>query len=292
MKVSIDRIRPNPFQVRKHIDRERLQALADEMKELGHWGSLRARKQGTYYELCFGHRRLAALKLAKIKDVDLEVVDLSDDEMATQALVENLQREGLTDTEKAKGIKDLIDRFERDGQKNGHERVQALMGLSRSRINELLSLLGLSAQSKQFVASGQISGSTAIRAKNLGGEEMIATAVKHGLPQKTLQQIQQELTAIPDKKIREKVMRAVVAGRVRDPESVRLRERQLRAEQTGPAPRDLRLVIRTWTKTMQEWAKQLDQAAEYIDYIEGDAEGAATFKTATRELIDKLKRFL
>jgi ParB/RepB/Spo0J family partition protein len=292
MKVSISQIRPNAFQVRKHMDRERVQALATEIKALGYWGSLRARKQGTHYELVFGHRRLEALKLLKVKEVDLEVVNLSDDDMRTQALVENLQREGLTDDEKGEGIQHLIERFEGAGENNARGHVAQLLGLSERRIYELLSVPGLSPQSRKFISSGQISGATAVRARNIGGEQMIATAVKHALPKQTLEKIQQELIAIPDEKIRKKVTDAVVAGRVRDAESVRLRERQLRAKQSGPAPTDLRVAVRKWTKTMQDWGEQLDIAAEYLDYMETDPDGAAKFRTAARDLIDKLKRFL
>jgi ParB family chromosome partitioning protein len=296
MKVSISQIRPSPFQVRQHIDRERLQALADEIKELGYWGSLRARKQGSHYELCFGHRRLEALKLAKIKEVDLEVVTLSDDDMQTYALVENLQREGLNDDEKSRGIQTLIERFEANGEKHPRERVAKLMGLSESRLSVLLSLPGLTRQSRNFIATGKISGTTAVVAKRIGGdergEEMIATAVKHALPKPTLEKIQRELIAIEEPDIRKKVTNAVIAGKLRDPESVRQRERQLRAETAGPSAKDLRLLIREWTQRMESWQKQLAAAAEYLDYIEGDPTGAEKFKTAARELIDTLKRFL
>jgi ParB family transcriptional regulator, chromosome partitioning protein len=292
MKIPISQIRPNPFQARQHVDRERVQALANEIKELGYWGSLRARKQGNYYELCFGHRRLEALKLLKIREVDLEVLKLSDDEMATQALVENIQREGLTDDEKGEGIHQLIERYEAIGYSDARQHVAALMGLGESRIKQLLSIRKLSPASKQLVATRQLSGPTALKAKEIGGDAMIATAVKHALPDLTLRKIQSELASIPEPKIREKVTKAIVAGKVRDPESVRTRVRQLRAAETGPAPSDLRLHVRRWTKTMQDWTKQLDQASDYIDYIEGDPEGAAKFKTAIRELIDKLKRFL
>jgi hypothetical protein len=48
-------------------------------------------------------------------------------------------------------------------------------------------------QSKQFIASRQISAGTAARAKQIGGEAMITTAVKHALPTQTLRHIQQEL---------------------------------------------------------------------------------------------------
>jgi ParB-like chromosome segregation protein Spo0J len=47
-------------------------------------------------------------RLLGYKQLDVEIVALDDTQMATQALVENLQREGLADIEKANGIKRLM----------------------------------------------------------------------------------------------------------------------------------------------------------------------------------------
>jgi ParB/RepB/Spo0J family partition protein len=292
MKVLISQIKPNPFQVRKQMDPERVQALADEIKELGYWGELRGRKQGANYELCFGHRRLEALKLLKIKEVDFQVVPLSDEDMATQALVENLQREGLTDIEKAEGIDRLMNQLSPTDRREGIRRVAKLMGFSsEKRVDDLLSLIEMTPQSQRLIAQKHISGQVAIEAQRFGGESMIETAAKHDLPLHTLRKIRQEVEAIPEPKIQERVKKAVIAGRVRDPESVREQGRKIRAAQ-GAVPRDLRLIIRQWTQTMEKWNGQLDEVFPYLDYIEGDVEGAKKFKTAARELIEKLKRFL
>lgn len=292
MKVSISQVRPNPFQVRKTVDRERIKALADEIKALGYWGSLRARKKGSQYELCFGHRRLEALKLLKVKEVDLEVVDLTDSQMATQGLVENMQREGLTDIEKAEGIKQLIKHLENDGEKHARRQVAEIMGLGEGRISQLLSLFELSQPSQRLIGRGEIGGVTALFAKRLGGDAMIETAATHKMPLHTINKISMELAAIPDPDIRDKVTKAVVAGKVRDAESVRTQERKLRARRDGPAPTDLRLIIRKWTGTIEEWNKKLDEVLPFMDYVEGDPKTATEFKAVVRELIDKLKRFL
>lgn len=293
MKVPISQIRPNPFQVRRHVDRERVQALADEIKALGYWGSLRARKKGSQYELCFGHRRLEALKLLKVKDVDLDVLDLSDDDMATQALVENLQREGLNDLEKAAGLKQLINIVDdARGEGQGTKAVSALVGLSTQRIYNLLSLLDMRSASKKLIAQKRISGTVAIEAQGFGGEEMVETAAQHQLPLHTLRNLRAEVEAIPESTIRDRVKKAVIAGKVRDPETVRQRARQARASTSGKAPTDLHIVIRQWTKTMEKWTTQLAEVLPYIDYVEEDATGAVAFKTATRALIDRLKHFL
>ncbi len=292
MKVSISQVRPNPFQARQQVDRERVQALADEIKTLGYWGSLRARKNGGHYELCFGHRRLEALKLLNIKDVELELVELSDEDMATQGLVENLQREGLTELEKATGIHHLIDQFENNGHKSGRRAVANLMGLTDRRIEELLDLLKLTPQSKQLISRGEIAGKTATYAKRLGGEAMIDTAAKHKLSLHTISGITKELAAIPDATIREKIKKDVVAGKVLTPETVRLKERKLRAQHAGPEPTDLRIIIRKWTATMKNWNERLDEVLPFMDYVEEDPSTVTPFKAVTRELIVKLKRFL
>lgn len=296
MKVPIGKIEPNPFQVRKHYDRESIQALANEIKELGFWSALRARKHAGAYQLTFGHRRLEALKLLKYREVEIDVVDLSDDDMAIQALVENLQREGLTDIEKAEGIKALVERFDSNGKRQGQKKVAALMGITEGRLSQLLSLPGLTQRSKVLIEKRQVSGRTAIAARSFGGESMIETAAKHELSHHAIEKIQQQVSSINEPKIREQVRQAVVSGHVLDPESVRQHERKVRrqiAAKTGTkVPPDLRFVIRTWTKNIIEWNKKLDAVIPYRDYIDEDKETAAEFRAASRELIKKLEKFL
>ena len=299
MKVPIAKIRPNPFQVRKHVDRAAINALAAEIKTLGFWGSLRARKVDGEYELCFGHRRLEALKILKWKEVDIEIVKLSDDDMASYALVENLQREGLTDIEKADGIQRLMERFNPNGNEkipDVRNRVAELLGLSVTRLYELLQVKTLSKRSQSLIAKKEIAGGTSIRAHQLGGEAMVETAARHRLGYHTIGKMQAELAAIAEPPIRERVRKAVVAGKVRDPESIREEVRKVSrqvAERTGTRPPpDLRVVIRAWTKTMHAWAKQLDHVEPYRNYIDEDEDTAEAFRAAIRELTDKLKRFL
>lgn len=291
MRVPISQIRPNKFQVRKHIDRAAVAALAAEIKELGYWGTLRARKQGPHYELCFGHRRLEALKLLKVKDVDLEVLELSDDDMATQALVENLQREGLQDIEKAEALKQLIERIDRNGKRQGRATVAALMGFTEGRLSQLLSLVDLTPQSKKLIEEKRISGVVAMEARQFGGDAMIETAAKHELPLHTLRKIRQEVNAIPDDKIRDKVMKAVVSGAVRDPESVRRRaSSHVRRQKAGPS--DLKVVIVGWTHTLTDWELQMREVVPYMDYVEEVPTIAENFRVALRRLIETAKKLL
>jgi ParB family chromosome partitioning protein len=102
-EVKVSDIKPNPFQARKTQDQDAIRSLANEIKTVGLWpGALRGRQKNGHIELCFGHRRLEAVKLLGWKKV--EVVELSDEELALQSLIENLQREGLNDADRGDGI--------------------------------------------------------------------------------------------------------------------------------------------------------------------------------------------
>lgn len=58
MKVRVNNIKPNPFQVRASYNKESLRALAEEIESEGLWfGALRGRPRNGKVELCFGHRR-------------------------------------------------------------------------------------------------------------------------------------------------------------------------------------------------------------------------------------------
>src|SRR5262245_31680839 len=92
--VPVRNILPNPFQARKKMDRASVNALADEIRENGLWpGALRGRMRNDKVELCFGHRRLAAVKALGWKEVEVEIADLNDEEMAIQNLAENRSEE-------------------------------------------------------------------------------------------------------------------------------------------------------------------------------------------------------
>src|SRR6185436_4006754 len=103
--VPIKDILPNPYQARKTMDREAIRNLAEEIKASGLWpGSLRGRMKGSHVELCYGHRRLAALKHLGWDKVEVEVDELTDEIKAPFALVETERVEmGLEveDVEKA-----------------------------------------------------------------------------------------------------------------------------------------------------------------------------------------------
>ena len=89
--LNIDDIEPNRAQPRKAFDEKALNELADSISQYGVLQPLlvRPQKDGSY-QIVAGERRWRAAKMAGLKEVPVTVRDLSDDETAAIALIENL----------------------------------------------------------------------------------------------------------------------------------------------------------------------------------------------------------
>src|SRR5262245_11802581 len=108
--IALKDIPPNRFNIRQDYNPEATNELAEELEDVGLWvGSLRERMHNGRVELCFGHRRWMALKKLHQDVVTIDILDLTDEQMMEQGLIENLQRQGLNDMEKAEGIRQLVD---------------------------------------------------------------------------------------------------------------------------------------------------------------------------------------
>lgn len=103
-QVSIDLIKPNPFQPRRDFNDEGLEELAEVMKSMGFFGSLLGRRHQRSVELAYGERRVRAAKMAGLQEIPMEIRNLSDEDMFNIALVENEQRRDLTQLEVGEAI--------------------------------------------------------------------------------------------------------------------------------------------------------------------------------------------
>ena len=106
MKVEIDLIRPSPYQPRLIFSQD---DLKEEIEKDGLLNDLVVRKQGDFYELIDGERRLRALKELGWRSVPVQVVD-ADDAMARLSVYKlNKIRENYTVEEEARYFKKLAD---------------------------------------------------------------------------------------------------------------------------------------------------------------------------------------
>jgi ParB family chromosome partitioning protein len=139
LHIPVDDIRANPHQPRKEFNEEKLDELADSIKEHGIIQPLTVRYIGEKkFELISGERRLKASKLAGLKEVAAYVRKANDEQSMAFALIENIQREDLNALEVALAYKRLLEEFDYT-QAEVAERV----GKSRTTVTNMLRLLTL-----------------------------------------------------------------------------------------------------------------------------------------------------
>jgi ParB/RepB/Spo0J family partition protein len=111
-QIAIELLHNNPYQPRVAIEEESLQQLADTIASQGFQGVLVARshpqKPGAY-QITAGHRRREAAKRAGLTTLPAIVHPWSDQEMATLAATENIQREDLSPLEEGRLFQLMID---------------------------------------------------------------------------------------------------------------------------------------------------------------------------------------
>lgn len=149
LELSVKEINANPYQPRDIFDEEKLQELADSIREYGIVQPLIVRKKGKNYELVAGERRLRAAKLADIKKVPVIIREYTDEQMMEIALVENIQRHDLNPIEEAQGLRRLMTEC-----KLTQEQAAAKVGRSRTAVANILRLLNLSQQVQDYIVQG------------------------------------------------------------------------------------------------------------------------------------------
>lgn len=148
--LGIEEIRPNLEQPRKTFDEASLDELAASVKAHGLMQPILVRdaKKGGY-EIVAGERRWRACQRAGLKQVEVIVQSLADEQLLEWALVENIQREDLNPIEEASAYRKLLDR---SGE--SQEQLGVRIGKDRSTISNALRLLKLPEEvRRQVIAS-------------------------------------------------------------------------------------------------------------------------------------------
>lgn len=150
--VQIKDIQKNPYQPRKEFSEEKIQELAQSIKENGLIQPIIVRKSSVLgYEILAGERRYRASIAAGLSEVPVIIKQLSDQDMMLHSIIENLQRENLNPIEEAKAYQSLIDKG------FTHTEIAEKMGKSRPYITNLVRLLGLPKHILTEVESGKLS---------------------------------------------------------------------------------------------------------------------------------------
>ena len=137
--IQIERIVPNRYQPRQVFEPNKIKELAESIHEHGLLQPIVVRPiEEHMYEIIAGERRFRALQSLQKSHADVIIRDMSDEETAVVALIENIQRENLSVVEEAEAYKKLLE----IGNTTQSELAKSL-GKSQSFIANKLRLLKL-----------------------------------------------------------------------------------------------------------------------------------------------------
>ena len=140
-------------QPRKNFDQEKLEELAESIRQHGVIQPLTVRKLSSgYYQIIAGERRWRAARLADLEEIPAVIIEADDRKAMELAMIENLQREDLNPMEEAEGYRALVENY-------GMTQEQAAQreGKSRSAVANALRLLDLEENLKVLVEDGNLS---------------------------------------------------------------------------------------------------------------------------------------
>jgi ParB/RepB/Spo0J family partition protein len=313
--VPLSEIVDNPFQPRSSFDEATLKSLAAEIEEEGFWnGCLQGRRIAKgKIQLVYGHRRLRALRLNKVPSVRIELLDLTDEQMALRSLEENLQREGLTDLEKADAIKSAIDivavQLRKDNKNEAHAAtlVAKRLGLNPNWVRDLSrTSTVMTVKNRDLIKAGYITAQTALKAKEWGGSDYVDTLAKQGKeaakegskvakPTHMTVAAMRKVVREARESVQDKLKEAIFSGEVTTPKEAEQKARRLASEQTRrrkDPPPDLKAVIIGWTHRIKDWEKQMREVEPYMDYVEEVPTIAEEFRAELRLFIGTATKLL
>lgn len=108
-QIPVSQLKPNPFQPRTVFDDDRIEELAQTIHTHGMIQPIVVRERDGKYEIIAGERRWRAAQKANFMTVPVVIKDFDDTKTASVALIENLQREGLTSIEEANAYARLLE---------------------------------------------------------------------------------------------------------------------------------------------------------------------------------------
>ena len=181
-------------QPRKNFDQEKLEELAESIRQHGVIQPLTVRKLSSgYYQIIAGERRWRAARMAGLAEVPAVVIE-ADDRLAMElAMIENLQREDLNPMEEAQGFRVLVENYGMT-----QEQAAASVGKSRSAVSNSMRLLALSEPLRALVEDGKLTaghGRAILPLSPTLREDAAAAIMKSGLSVRQTEQLVKQMLA-------------------------------------------------------------------------------------------------
>ena len=149
--IPLDKITRNPNQPRETFPQEHIERLAASIKAHGLIQPITLRPFADGYMIVAGECRYRAHQLLGADAIKAEIVSIDDEEMALQAIIENLQRQDMNPIEEARAYQSLTDRG------YSPQKIVDELGLNSTAIVvQRLTLLNLTAEVQRLVITGQL----------------------------------------------------------------------------------------------------------------------------------------
>ncbi|MDR1663916.1 MAG: nucleoid occlusion protein [Clostridiales bacterium] len=191
--LPLEKVRPNPYQPRRFFERGALEELADSIREYGVLQPVSVRLiNGCSYELVAGERRLRACKIAGTQTIPAIVVNISDQDSAILAIIENLQRQNLHFFEEAEGFQNLMTDYGFT-----QEALAERIGKNQSTIANKLRILKLSKPLQRFIVENELTERHARALLRLDNDEsqmeVLQKVVKLGLTVRKTEELVEDM---------------------------------------------------------------------------------------------------
>lgn len=182
-RIPLDQIKDNPYQPRVTYHKKDIDELAGSIKEHGLLQVPPGRRKGADVELAFGHQRVRAFrKLAKksaekFGEMPVDIRQMTDEQMATFALEENMKRADITPLETARAVDKYLESF----KKATEEELGKSLGITKSAISNMRRVLRLPDNLLEKIDAGKLSftqGRELLTLENVpNGENLMKSAV-------------------------------------------------------------------------------------------------------------------
>jgi ParB family chromosome partitioning protein len=201
--IELDKIVPNRYQPRREFSDDSIKELAETLDKDGLLQPIVVREDGEdHYEIIAGERRYRAAKSLNWETIPAIVNNMNDDQAASLALIENLQREDLNPIDEAKAYTNLM--------KLNDLTQTALakdMGKSQSYVANKLRLLKLDDDVQKALIEGKITARHCRALLNLSNddqERVLKEIEDKGLNVKQTEEIAKDVDAYFNPKPKEK----------------------------------------------------------------------------------------
>lgn len=210
--LELDKIVPNRYQPRREFSEDSIKELAETLDKNGLLQPIVVREDRDQYEIIAGERRYRAAKSLGWETIPAIVKNMDDDQAASLALIENLQREDLNPIDEAKAYTNLM--------KLNNLTQTALakdMGKSQSYVANKLRLLKLGDEVQQALIEGKITarhGRALIGLSEDDQKRVLAEIEAKGLNVKQTEEIAKDVEAYFNPKPKAKSEQKRVVNRI------------------------------------------------------------------------------